>query len=266
MQHLILPILLLTLFSACKTTEELQREQMVDGLSIQMVQHQKNSAEGKLKIQNLEQRIDQLNGILEEQGHKVDQNYTSKIKNQQEKMTLLEEAYRLNKEEQDDFRIRIVSLETKAKKQKKYIDKVLKILNKISKKGKDKSVSKKLSKYKQAFAHYSNRNYDEAFNLFISLEKNKKIKGNKKARVLHGIGMIYFIRKKYDNAIGYFSSLFTKYPKAPYTTNGLLYLGKTFYAKGEKEQAIQTLQELLKRHPRSKKIPAAKKLLKKYRK
>ena len=265
MQQSIILITIFLFFTSCKRTEELQREQMVDGLSIQMVQNQKISAEGKIRLQKLEQRIDQFNGILEEQGHKVDQDYKSRIKLQQDKMALLEEAYQITKSEQDEFKKRIEKLESKVQGQKKYIDDVLKMLNKITKKPKSKRVSKKQSKYKQAFAHYSNRSYDSAFNLFIGLEKNKKIKGNKRARVLHGMGMIYFIRKKYDNAIVYFSRLFADHPTAPYTTNGLLYLAKTLKASGEKDQAIQTLKELIKRYPKSKKIPEAKKLVKKYK-
>jgi len=91
----------------------------------------------------------------------------------------------------------------------------------------------------------------------------KKIKSNRKARVLHNLGMSSFLLKQNDQALIYFSKLITDYPKSHYNKNGLLFLGKSFKKLNQKEQAKQTFSELVSRFPKSKQTKEAKKILKK---
>lgn len=69
--------------------------------------------------------------------------------------------------------------------------------------------------------------------------------------------------KQYDKALVYFSRLFTEHEKTGYNKNGLLFLGRTFDKLGQKEQAKQTLGELIKRFPDAKQVKAAKEMLEK---
>lgn len=256
-----LGIVLVFAFS-CKTTEELQREQMVDNLSIQLTQNQKLSAEAKIKLQELESRLNSINGALEEQGHKVDKTYSSHMKQNKDKIQLLEEIYKSAQNVQDKQAAQIDKLEKEVTAQKKYIKDVLKILKKVDNVVED---QKQRSPYNQAFYLYNKGRYTKSKPLLLSLLKNKKIKGKKQARVLNALGMMNFWKKKDDQAVVYFSKLFTEHPKAPYTTNALVYMAKSFYRQKKKDQAIAALNMLLQKYPKSKKIPTAKKLLRKYR-
>ena len=251
---IVLASIMLTL-TACKTTEELQREQMVDNLSIQMTQAQKLSAETKIKLQEMEDRLNQINGALEEQGHKVDKTYSSKMRENNEKILLLEKI-------QLEQNNKIAKIEEELAAQKKYIEDVLHILKKVDRTVED---QKQRSPYNQAFYLFNKGKYKQAKPQLLALLNNKKIKGKKRARVLNALGMLNYWQRHDDKATVYFSKLFTEHPKAPYTTNGLVYLAKSFYRQGQKEQAIATLEALLQKYPHSKKIPTAKALLKKYR-
>lgn len=252
----------LLIISSCKTTEELQREQMVDNLSIQMTQNQKLSAEAKIKLQTLEERLNSVNGVLEEQGHKVDKTYSSQMKQNQEKIALLEEIFQSSKAIQDGQAEKITNLEKQVADQQKYIRDVLKILKKVDRTVED---QKERSPYNQAFYDFNKGRYQQAKPVLITLSNDPQIKGNRKARILNALGMISYWAKKDDQCAVYFSKLITDYPKAPYTTNGLVYLAKSFKRIGEKEQAISALNMLIEKYPQSKKIPTAKALLKKYK-
>ncbi len=261
-QILTLFFILLT-FNACKTTEELQREQMVDNLSIQMSQNQKLTAETQIKIQNLEEQIANITGTLEEQGHKVNTTFSDKMKQTQEELALMHKLFNDNKEQQLKLEERIIALEKEVVAQKKYIQQVLSILKKVNNSVED---SKQRSPFNQAFYDFNKGRYKIAKPQLLKLLQNKKIKGKKRARVLNALGMMEYWARHDDKAIVYFSKLFTEHPNAPYTTNALVYMAKAFKRKGEKEQAISALEMLIEKYPHSKKIKQAKKLLKKYKK
>ena len=57
---------ILLVLGGCKTQEQIQREQMVDNLSIQMRDSQSTRANFTVRMQELEERLGQLTGQLEE--------------------------------------------------------------------------------------------------------------------------------------------------------------------------------------------------------
>lgn len=263
MKRILALVTLVLLIQACKTTEELQREQMVDNLSIQMAQNQKLSAEAQIKIQNLEERINNINGTLEETGHKVDTTYSNQMKENQQKLELLQKVIDDSTLRERKLSERVGNLEKELAEQKKYIKQVLSVLNKVNSTVED---NKKRSPYQEAFYNFNKGKNKLALPQLESLLESKKIKGKRRARVLNALGMLNYWSRKDDQAIVYLSKLFTEHPKAPYTTNGLIYMAKAFKRKGEKEQAISALEMLIQKYPSSKKISQAKKLLKQYRK
>lgn len=252
----ILPLLFLI---SCKTQEQIQRERMMDDMSVQMVQRQKLAAEDQIKLDSLEQKILELNGRLEEQGHKSQTESEDALNKIQERLELLEENMTAYKVQVEEGKLKVSNLETKVEAQEKYVNKVIKTLNSIS--GKKSKGAKKRSDYNQAIFWFNKNFLTKSKPLFLKLEKSKKIKGKKRARVLHALGIITFKKKQYNEAMVYLSQLFTEFPKSGYNANGLLHLAKTFKNLGETHQAKQTLGEMLKRFPKSKHVNTAKNLM-----
>ncbi|MCO4793267.1 MAG: tetratricopeptide repeat protein [Bacteriovoracaceae bacterium] len=248
-------IILLIVFSSCKTQEEIQREQLVDNMSLQMIQGQKGQAEMTVKFQSMEEQITLLRGELEQKGYNQEQKRQNEFKGIEDRVLLLEES-------QKDVTEKMTAVQKQLEENKSFLEKVLKALKGKSSRPKTKKV-KYQSPYWAAMESYKAGKYKVAKNQLLGLLNKKKVKGNKKARVLHNLGMIEYMNKKNDDALVYFSKLFTEFSKSGYNKNGLLHMGKTFKRLGRKDDAKQTLEELLKRFPKAKQSKEAKKLLKK---
>ncbi len=246
-------ILLLFIISlnSCKTQEEIAQGQMVETLNLQVSESQKITAEATVRMQQLEERMNNITGQVEESGHQQKTTVQNQIKELKDKLTVVEENNKsLNTE--------VASLKAEVADQKIYLDKVLSSLTKMTA-TKTKS-SKKVSAYDKAMATYKKGKYKEAKNLLQDLLK-KKLSGSQRSRVLHNLGMCSFILKQDDQVLIYFSKLFTDFPKSGYNKNGLLFLGKSFQRMNKKEEAKQTFNELLTRFPKAKQSGEAKKLL-----
>ena len=255
-----LAICSLIVFASCKTQEEIQREQMVDNLSIQMVENQKLTAGSKVRLQNIEERLGMITGQFEDTNHNTKELITKEVQLLREKVLLLEEKDKSNSEALNLNQKKLAEIEEKLRQQDKYLKKVLATLSGA---GAVKKSSKKRSAYDSAMYDYKKARYKSAKSKLEALESNKKIKGSKRARVLHNLGMISFMNKDDNSAMAYFGKLFTESPKSSYNANGMLYLSKSLNRMGQKEQAKQTLEELIKRFPKSKRVKEAKAQLKK---
>lgn len=244
-------IVSLTLFASCKTREDIVREQMVDNMSLQMQDGQKLNADFSVRIQNMEDRLNDLSGKLEEGQHDSKASIDDKIKTIQEKITILETTQTKQTQSLDTLHKEIAA-------QKEYIQEVLGTLKKISQK-KSKS-HKKQSPYNQAISLYHKGKYKQAKNILIDLI-DKKMSNSHKARVIHNLGMIAYIDKENGKALAYFSRLFTEFPKTGYNKNGLMFLAKTLKRMNKKEEAKQALNELISRFPKARQVAQAKKML-----
>ncbi len=252
MKHQMKWLVLASLLSvtACKTQEEIQREQVVDNISIQMVENQKLTAGANVRLQNIEERLGMLTGQVEDSNHNTKEQLTKQVEELKAKITLLEEKDKANDE-------KLTKINSQLEQQDKYLKK---LLSTLSSKTSSKS-SKKESPYQEAMSAYSSGNYKKAQALLQALESKSSIKGKQRARVLHNLGMSAYINKNNNDATVFFSKLFTEFPKSNYNANGLLYLSKTLKRLNQSEQAKQTLEELIKRFPNSKKVKEAKSLL-----
>jgi len=246
-------LILLILIISCKTQEQIQREQLVDNMAVQVHQGQKLTAEYNIRLQHLEEKLTQKIGTLEEVQHADGEKFSKELELSKENMNHL-------KTELEEQKKTLLVIANQMEEQKRYLDKLLASLNKLA--GVKTKKQKKRSKYNQAMYLYKKGKYPKAQNELLKLLNNKRIKGNKKARIIHNLGMIAFMDKKYSDAVTLFSRLYTKYPKSPYTPRGLLFLGKSFKKINRKKEAKQVLQELVKTYPKSKYKKEANRLLK----
>ena len=228
-------------FLSCKTQEQIKEGKLIKTISIQMTENQNLTAKSTVKMGEFEGNIQELRGLIEENNHLKNQEI-QQLKNQ---LTLLEESRQsLNNE--------IKMIKDQLKSQNMFIQE---ILNNFKKK-------RRTNLYSSAMSNYKKRHYKKAKIQLNKLQKSSKYKGRKRARILHNLGMISFIQKKNQDAITYFSKLFTEFPKSTYNINGLMQLSYTFIRLKQKNRAKQTLNEIIKRFPKSKKIKKVKKLLK----
>jgi TolA-binding protein len=245
--------------TSCTTQADIQREQTVDAIKLQMVQSQQHTGEHLVKLEDMQQQIAQLRGSIEEGGHQQKQTLKVNIKELEDRLLFVEESNKMLLENLQEIR-------TKVKEQKDFLAKVLKTLESAAKSPKrisKKKAEKKKSIYDKAMRLYKIRHYTKVKPILIELLKNKKIQGDKRARIFHNLGMIQFIKKKNKDALIYFSQLFTEHPKASYNANGLLYMAKAFKRLERKDETKQTLEELIKRYPKSKQVKEARSILKK---
>jgi TolA-binding protein len=250
MKALLLVLLSLTLIG-CKTREDIAREQMVDNMALQVRDGQKLNADFSIKLQALEDRIGQITGQVEEGDHQTTTNLNDKFNSLSMRLKQLEASNQRHEAS-------LETLKESLNNQQIYIQEVLKTLENLSKK---KTAKKKQGPYGQAMSLYGKGKYKEAYARLKKLLGSNKYKGARKARILHNLGMISYIKKQNNDALTYFSRLFTEFPKSGYNKNGLLHLARTFNRLKKKEEAKQTLEELISRFSKSKQASQAKKLL-----
>lgn len=256
MNKLIASLILVSLFSSCKTQEQIKREQMVEIMSVQVTQGQKVTADATVKLQNLEEKIMMLQGQLEETGHTKDQNVSSlneRLKAQEELIKSLTQSL----SEQTNS---VAKMQDRLTAQDKLLSEILSTVKSATSAP---APSKEVSAYDQAMGLYGKGKYKEAKPALESLLNDSKVKGLQKARVLHNLGMISFSQKNDQDTLTYLSKLFTDYPKSTYNANGLIHMAKVFIKLNQKDQAKVTLEEMLKNFPKHKSAKTAKDMLSK---
>ena len=241
----------LLLLGACQTQETIQREQMLENLSLQLVENQKLVADTTVKIQAIEERMGKLTGQVEETEHNSNVQHKEGIEGLASRVTLIEQGQSQNQKDLKEIKASLAS-------QKEYLDKVVAMLGKLGDAGG--SAKKKSSPFQEAMTNYRKGKYESAKSQLLELEKNKSYKGSKHANILHNLGMVYYLSKDYNTAASYFSRLFTEHSESSYNKNGLLFLAKSFRARKENDKAAATLDELIKRYPQSKQVAEAQKI------
>lgn len=239
-------LILLVLFTSClKSTEDLRREQLVDQLDVQMQQSQKMMADLTLKIKDFEQRVATVGGQVETLEHNQSQSIEQKIS----------EINKLIGE----LKIKISELETKVESQDKEIAGVNALLS--EQKSYVKKVTKTLGGLAQTQTDYKGnlatalklvdqKKYKEAKPKLEELLA-EKLSAADKNKVYHGLGLVQYNSKNYDEAIVFFSKIYTKWPRSSLSPNSLYYIGKSFESQGKKEEAKQIFQEVINKYPKS---------------
>lgn len=250
LSHLCLLFLILSALVSCQTQEQIRREQQVDNLAMQMVQNQQLTADATVKIQNLQEQLSLLTGEVENKDYKMMSDIQKEFKGIKEQVEVMQGQLESQQKEVDQMRSRV-------NKQKKLLDDILKTLQNLSA-----DASKKKSKYQKTMDDYGRGRYDKAKVGLLQLLNSKNIKSSQRARVLHNLGMIAYMDKRWADAQGYFGKLLTQHPKASQVRNGLLFIAKSFAGDNKNAEAKQMLQELIRRFPKARQVSAAKKMLK----
>jgi len=118
-----------------------------------------------------------------------------------------------------------------------------------------------LATYQAAFRDYQRGNYDLAIQGFKDFADHNP-KSDLAPNATYWIGESLFSQKKYAEAIQQFDSVVTKYPESEKVPGALLKKGYAYQALGEKAQAIVQLQYVVHEHPKSPEAALAKQKLK----
>lgn len=253
--------LILVLAAACKTQEDIRREKTVEVLNEQVVQTQKNTANANARFTAIEEQVMRLQGMLEETQH----NKQQVIKDAallKERLNNLEETNKL----QSQY---IKEINDKLTEQSNYIEQVLKTLSTLSEK--ESTPKKKEIKNEKpdgvegvtvadGIAQFKDKNFDIAKSIFLDAIKAKKTKNKDKEAASFYLGQIEYKNKNYEEANVYFSKLFSDNPESSYAAGALLGLARSFIQLKAKDEAAQSLDELISRFPKSKEAQEGAKL------
>lgn len=245
----------LLLTSCFKTAEEIKREQDVDQ---RLSQSSKTIADLNETIQNLKQQITSTSGQIEEIDYKSQKTYQETNKTFSETMIQLTEQVKNLVNENAEMKQQIASLQSDVNSQKKYIKNVTGSLSKIAGPSKSSSTSKLQDAHK-AFEKNDKKQAKELYNEVLS---EGKINNAQKNHVYFNLGLLNYWDKKYNDAITYFSKIYTKWPKSSFSPRALLYIARSFDKQKKGDEAKAMYQELINKYPTSTHAKTAKKEVK----
>ncbi|MDH4469198.1 MAG: tetratricopeptide repeat protein [Bacteriovoracaceae bacterium] len=278
---------LCALSSCFQTSEEIMREQRVSQVDQELQQSRVHVAEMTSKQKDLQDQINQLNGKLEEIVHQKNQlsdgqvgQITQLLTGQKTEM----ESLKLEIKKQNDT---ITELQEKLKIQTAYMQEVTQGLDHISstspnskkdKKNKMKNKEKEREKDKEKESESEkeaknqkndNKGDSKDFQSKISLVENQ-IKSGKldEAKALcesiiqdsafspgkhnqcrYKLGEVAYKKKNYDDALVYFSKIYTQWPKSTLAPESLFQIAKIFKDQGKKTEAKAAISKLEKEYP-----------------
>lgn len=252
--RIILFLALVISLSGCKTQEDIRREKTVETLNEQVVQTQKSTANANSRFNTLEEQISKLNGLVEEVNHNKQQDIRENAL-LKERLGNIEET---NKK-QNEY---IKELNEKIQEQSSYIEQVIKSLSAMTEQQKEAPKKKdsknessddsEVASVKNGIAQYKEKNYEDAKAIFLEILNAKKSKKKDKEASAHYLGQIEYRNKNYEEAKVYFSKLFSENPDSSYGASTLLGLAKSFIQLKAKDEASQSIDELVARFPKSK--------------
>lgn len=261
--QLVLFLSFLITLTSCKTQEDIRREKTVENLNEQVAQTQKSTASASARFNALEESVAKLTGQIEESSH-YRQQESKDAAQLKERLANLEET---NKKQTEFMK----ALNEKIQEQSTYIEQVIKSLNTYTEQQKEQAVSKKkesknessekaVASIKSGVAEYKAKDLEAAKTTFLEVLDNKKIKKKDKEAAFHYLGQIEYRNKNYEEAKVYFSKLFSENPDSTYGASALLGLAKSFVQLKAKDEAAQSLDELITRFPKSKEAQEGAKL------
>lgn len=243
-------ITFLIIFTGCKTADDIRREQAVDTMSVQVIEQQKQLTDNNFKIQEIDQRLNQIYGQLEETQTDAKQRILEKEKERQNTLTQINDRIEL-------IESRLDEMEEGLKQQSEFIKEVTSTLKGFQ----SKSSAKTSDPYRKAINLYERGKYKAAKPELAELLKQKSLSAVRKVRVHYALGTISMKEKSYENALVHYSWIYTKYPKSSRAPGSLLGIAKSFIATNQKAEAKESLKQFINQYPNSKEITEANKLL-----
>jgi len=264
MTKFITVVVLSTLMVSCiKTADQLNREKKFDSMSEQLTDSQSLMSELVNQVKEMKSQLAQLNGKVEELEHNqknVDPN----------SLTKLTEDLNLLKSQKELETTQINEIQAQLKEQKEFLEKVTNSLVEIEKNKSKNTNSNKSSSFKKKSAKQEltelltiikKKPFAEAKNTLLTLLEKNELSPGDTNKALHALGQLEFEKKNFDQALVYFSKIYTKYPKATLAPSSLFFIGKSLKQMGKKEEAKQAFAKLSEDYPRAKETSEAKKEL-----
>lgn len=248
----------LLLTSCFKTAEQIRRDKLVDSMEVQMKQSSALVADLTMQVSDLQTRLASATGQLEEIDHKSTTRTQQTAQTFTETISSLSEQVAVLTKENNENKAKIAALQSEINSQKKYISKVTGTLSKIA--GPTKSSSQ--SKLKSAHKAFEKNKQSDALKLYLEVMEEGKINARQRNHVRYNIGLLYYWQKKYDDALAYFSPIYTKWPKSSWAPRALLQIARTFKKQGKKAESDATYEEIISKYAKSSQAKTAKKELK----
>jgi TolA-binding protein len=257
MKKMILLLALPLLFTSCfKTAEEIKREKQIDQ---QLQQSSEIIAHLTNQISELKGNLATTSGQIEEIDHKRMKNTEAQELTFKQQIDLLSEQVKLLTEENTQNKAQILQLSEQVTGQKKFMKKVTGTLSKMSGVSPPSNGSSLLKKAHTAFE--KNKQKDAKI-LYQQVLQENKINNANKNHVYFNLGLLEYWNKKYDQALVYFSKIYTKYPRSSFAPRSLLYIARSFKKNNRMDEANASYQELIKNYPKSKHAKTASEELK----
>ena len=231
---------------------------MVDQMNQQLIQSSSLVAGLQLKVGELQNKLASTSGQIEEvqyeattTNQKTTKNLNQTIASLSEQVVLLNQN---NKKNQSEIKI----LQEELKSQKSFISKLTGTLTKIT--GPTKSSSK--SNLAKAHKAFEKNKQKEATRLYKEVLSSGKVNNRQKNHIRYNLGLMNYWNKKYDEGLGYFSSIYTKWPKSSWAPRALLQIARTFKKQNKTDEAAATFEEIIKSYPESIQAKKARKEIK----
>ncbi len=257
MTKILVLITLLSLTSCFKTAEEIRREKEIDQ---QLTQSNQTIASLNEQIAQLKMAITSTSGKLEEINYSQNQEESETQKTLVANLLQINEQLKVLMEENKLQKEQISALSKELESQKEFIKKVTSTLKGINSSGGSSSRSKG-SLLKQAHKAFEKNKQKEARDLYNRVLAEEKINNAQKNHVYFNLGLLDYWNKRYDEALVYFSKIYTKYPRSSLSPRALLYIARSFKKSKKLEEAKATYSEVMSNYPKSKQATYAKKEL-----
>lgn len=255
MKNYVLLLVLSIMFSSCfKTAEEIKREKLIDQ---QLDQSSKIIANLTIQLSDLKGGLATTSGQIEEIDHKRKQYSEEQKLTYSQSIAQLTEQVKNLTEEHLKTQSQVANLSKQVQTQKKYISKVTGALSKMN----DSPPSGK-NLLKKAHKSFEKNKKKQALTLYHQVLQESKISNAQKNHVYFNIGLLNFWNKKYNDALVYFSKIYTKYPKSSFAPRSLLYIARSFNKTNKADAANASYAELIKNYPKNKHADTARKEMK----
>jgi TolA-binding protein len=247
--------LLLILSTACiKTADQVNREKRFEAMTENMKDSQGLLADVVNQMKDLQTQLDKMNGRIEEIEHRNKQLDPQAIQKMSENLTFLQTQQQSDSEQ-------LSKIQAELKEQRAFLEKVTASLSSMGS-VKSRATSKKKSAKAElslALALVKEGKYSEAKIELESLLGEEGLSPGENNKIMHGLGRIEYYTKNYDQALVYFSKIYTQYPKSSLAPESLLYIAKSLKKLGKKDEAKEAFTRVAEDYPGSRESAEAKK-------
>ena len=237
---IILFILSISLTSCFKTAEEIRREKRVNE---QLEQSSKIIAELTSQVQELKGGLASTSGQIEELDHKSLKTKEEQDQTFSQTIAQLAEQVKLLSSENQKISTELNQIKEEQVEQKKFLKKITASLKSFGESNSPKKRAK--SKLQKAHKLFEKNKLKNAKQLYTELISGKSINAAQRNHVYFNLGLINYWKKSYNEALVFFSKIYTKYPRSSFAPRSLLYIGRCFRGLNKNEEANATFNELI---------------------